>query len=93
MECDFFYSLQIQIKGSQNILNINLQSAFEGGGTLAAESEQLFTRSTWGYLKLKTFTFLSTKDNYRTRAIITCGLYIFYPLFEGQKRFFKGLYS
>ena len=31
--------------------------------------------------------------NYRTRAIITRGLYIFYPLFEGQKRFFKGLFS
>ena len=30
---------------------------------------------------------------YRTRAIITRGLYIFYPLFEGQKRFFKGLFS
>ena len=31
--------------------------------------------------------------NYRTRAIITRGLYIFYPLFEVQKRFFKGLFS
>ena len=30
---------------------------------------------------------------YRTRAIITRGLYIFYPLFEVQKRFFKGLFS
>ena len=30
---------------------------------------------------------------YSTRAIITRGLYIFYPLFEGQKRFFKGLFS
>ena len=28
---------------------------------------------------------------YRTRAIITRGLYTFYPLFEGQKRFFKEL--
>ena len=27
---------------------------------------------------------------YRTRAIITRGLYTFYPLFEVQKRFFKG---
>ena len=26
---------------------------------------------------------------YRTRAIITRGLYTFYPLFEVQKRFFK----
>ena len=33
-----------------------------------------------------------SKD-YRTRAIITRGLYIFYPLFEVQKRFFKGLFS
>ena len=30
---------------------------------------------------------------YRTRAIITRGLYIFYPLFEGQKRFFKEVFS
>ena len=29
---------------------------------------------------------------YRTRAIITRGLYIFYPIFEGQKRFFKELF-
>ena len=30
---------------------------------------------------------------YRTRAIITRGLYTFYPLFEVQKRFFMGLFS
>ena len=30
---------------------------------------------------------------YRTRAIITRGLYTFYPLIEVQKRFFKGLFS
>ena len=29
---------------------------------------------------------------YRTRAIITRGLYTFYPIFEGQKRFLKGLF-
>ena len=29
--------------------------------------------------------------NYRTRAIITRGLYTFYPIFEGQKRLFKEL--
>ena len=29
---------------------------------------------------------------YRTRAIITRGLYTFYPLFKAQKRFFKGLF-
>jgi hypothetical protein len=29
---------------------------------------------------------------YRTRAIITRGLYNFYPLFEVQKRFFKGFF-
>ena len=29
---------------------------------------------------------------YRTRAIITRGLYTFYPIFEGQKRFFKELF-
>ena len=30
---------------------------------------------------------------YRTHAIITGGLYTFYPLFEVQKRFFKVLFS
>ena len=34
-----------------------------------------------------------SKSDYRTRAIITRGLYTFYPLFEVQKRFFKGLFS
>ena len=29
---------------------------------------------------------------YRTRAIITRGLYILNPLFEGQKRFFKEVF-
>ena len=29
---------------------------------------------------------------YRTRAIITRGLYIFYPLFEGQKCFLRGFF-
>ena len=28
-------------------------------------------------------------STYRTRAIITRGLYTFYPIFESQKRFFK----
>ena len=32
------------------------------------------------------------ESNYRTRAIIIRGLYIFYPLFEGQKRFFKEVF-
>ena len=36
---------------------------------------------------------LSMNSKYRTRAIITRGLYIFYPLFEGQKRFFKEVFS
>ena len=30
---------------------------------------------------------------YRTRAIITRGLYTFYPIFNGQKRLFKELFS
>ena len=30
--------------------------------------------------------------SYRTRAIITRGLYIFYPLFEGQKPFLRGFF-
>ena len=31
-------------------------------------------------------------DTYRTRAIITRGLYTFYPIFEVQKRFFNELF-
>ena len=33
-----------------------------------------------------------SKGIYRTRAIITRGLYVFYPIFESQKRFFKELF-
>ena len=29
---------------------------------------------------------------YRTRAIITCGLYIFYPILEGQKHFLRSFF-
>ena len=29
---------------------------------------------------------------YRTRAIITRGLYTFYPIFEGQKRFLRSFF-
>ena len=35
---------------------------------------------------------LLTKLRYRTRAIITRGLYIFYPLFEVQKLFSRGFF-
>jgi hypothetical protein len=31
--------------------------------------------------------------NYRMCAIITRGLYIFYPLFEGRKLFFREVFS
>ena len=34
-----------------------------------------------------------TNSIYRTRAIITRGLYFFNPIFEAQKRFFKELFS
>ena len=34
----------------------------------------------------------SHKSMYRTRAIITRGLYTFYPLFEVQKRFSRGFF-
>ena len=30
--------------------------------------------------------------NYQTRAIIAHGLYIFYPILEGQKRYFIELF-
>ena len=36
---------------------------------------------------------LKDSISYRTRAIITRGLYTFYPIFEGQKRVFKELFS
>ena len=39
------------------------------------------------------WNYIITKYIYRTRTIITRGLYSFYPLFEAQKRFFKGLFS
>ena len=41
---------------------------------------------------MKAYLKFNQKVIYRTRAIITRGLYSFYPLFEVQKRFFKGLY-
>ena len=34
-----------------------------------------------------------TVRNYRTRTIITRGLYTLYSIFEGQKGFFKELFS
>ena len=37
-------------------------------------------------------TFYTFKKEYRTRAIITRGLYILNPLFKGQKRVFKELF-
>ena len=43
----------------------------------------------WWFLKSKIF---GQESTYRTRAIITHGLYTFYPLFKVQKRFFKGLF-
>ena len=48
------------------------------------------------YMKSSIFWFIFWKINdfiYHTRAIITRGLYIFYPILEGQKRFFKELFS
>ena len=57
---------------------------------LPAVCELLEVKTTKTSLQLKNETQMY---NYRTRAIITRGLYIFYPLFEGQKRFFKGLFS
>ena len=36
---------------------------------------------------------MHSDSDYRTSAIITRGLYTFYPLFEVQKRFFKGFFS
>ena len=61
-------------KGVPEHFKHKLQSAFEGG-TPAAESEQLFTRSTRGHLKLKTFTFLSTKRIFQRKTTtyhVTC---------------------
>ena len=44
------------------------------------------------YLLVKKVIQLKDWIIYRTRAIITQGLYISNPLFEGQKRLFKGLF-
>ena len=44
------------------------------------------------YLLVKKVIQLQDWIIYRTRAIITQGLYISNPLFEGQKRLFKGLF-
>ena len=57
---------------------------------LPAVCELLEVKTTKTSLQLKNETQMY---NYRTRAIITRGLYIFYPLFEVQKRFFKELFS
>ena len=61
------------------------------------EAVSLERRSTLLEGKSKYHNFCKFKENlllkYRTRAIITHGLYTFYPLFEVQKRFFKGLFS
>ena len=38
-------------------------------------------------------SFLALVCKYRTRAIITRGLYIFNPLFKGQKHFFMEIFS
>ena len=38
------------------------------------------------------FALFFVKTIYRTRAIITRGLYTFYPLFEVQKTFFQGAF-
>ena len=40
-------------------------------------------------IEIQSLHFLST---YRTRTIIIRGWYTFYPLFEVQKRFFKGFF-
>ena len=55
----------------------------------------------WGYIKVKLGNLTHDDDKnhpcmfasttYYTYAIITRGLYTFYPFFEVQKRFFKGL--
>ena len=36
---------------------------------------------------------LAIEFDYRTRAIITRGLYTFYPIFEGQKHLLKEFFS
>ena len=54
---------------------------------------------TWNVIILNCYKFLEylfnrlNKSMYRTRTIITRGLYSFYPLFEVQKRFFMELFS
>ena len=43
--------------------------------------------------KLFGLLFFVLRTNYRTRAIITSGLYIFYPIFEDHFLVFKEFFS
>ena len=54
---------------------------------------QLFLNNIWLEWQNSVSLLSKTTYNSRTRAIITRGLYTFYPLFEVQKRFFKELFS
>ena len=56
------------------------------------DSSQL--TETFQFLFVLTFTFKTEnlQYEYRTRAIITRGLYTFYPIFEGQTRFLRSFF-
>ena len=78
--------LKIQEGGSSNVVSIicPLSALVEIGLTdLSKSGFHGILESDRPFLLLR---------RYRTRAIITRGLYTFYPIFEGQKRFFKELF-
>ena len=77
--CDVFYTKT----------KVKLLSADEKVATL--KSSPGITIGPKNYEVEIEFSFLSFV--YSTGTIITCSLYIFYPIFEGKKRFFKELYS
>ena len=73
---------EYKLEGSfSDFANIYLQGILEYG-------------SYWTMLKVKTIPFSSgIPPIYRMRAIITCGLYIFYPIFEVHYFVFKEVFS
>ena len=51
-------------------------------------SGEMTLKTSWPWWNVKGYFFDKEKNIYRTRAIITRGLYSFYPLFGVQKRAF-----
>ena len=78
---------QISLTNKQTKL-IDIQVSSEGDKKDNRKIKNIFKT-----LNLLIFVQIIVNSIYLTRAIIPLGLYIFYPLFEGKKQFFKGLFS